>query len=149
MKKHFENVLQFDKERQSAILQSIGDAVIATNMDGNIILMNPIAEHLTGWKVEEAENKPITEVFHIINKHTREESDSPIELVLKSGKSLKLDVDTILISHLDKKEYYINDSCAPILDTKGHIMGVVLVFRDITKEKEEEAHKEKITDDLL
>lgn len=149
MKKHFETVLQFDKERQSVILQSIGDAVIATDIDGNIILMNPIAEHLTGWPVEEAENTPITEVFHIINKHTREESESPIELVLKTGKSLKLDVDTLLISRLDKKEYYISDSCAPILDKKGHIMGVVLVFRDVTKEKEEEADKEKITSDLV
>ena len=55
-------MLQFDKERQSVILQSIGDAVIATDIDGNIILMNPIAEDLTGWTAEEAENKPISGV---------------------------------------------------------------------------------------
>lgn len=149
MKKHFDTVLQFDKERQSVILQSIGDGVIATDMDGNIMLMNAIAEELTGWSAEEAENRPMTEVFHIINKHTREESDNPIELVLKSGEAQKLDVDTVLISREGEKEYYINDSCAPILDKKGNIMGVVLVFRDVTKRKQEEALKEKITADLV
>ena len=149
MKKHFDSALQFDKERQSVILQSIGDAVIATDMDGNIILMNPIAENLTGWKSEEAENQPVNEVFHIINKLTRKESDNPVESVLKTGKALKLDPDTVLISRNEKMEYSINDSCAPILDIKGNIMGVVLVFRDVTKQKKEEAFKEKITADLV
>ncbi len=149
MKKHFDTALQFDKERQSVILQSIGDAVIATDMDGNIILMNPIAENLTGWKSEEAEFKPIKEVLHIIDKLTREERDNPVELVLKTGKELKLDPHTVLISRNGKKEYSISDSCAPILDIKGNMMGVVLVFRDVTKYKEEEALKEKITADLV
>lgn len=149
MEKKFNTALQIEKERQSVILQSIGDAVIATDMDGNIILMNPIAENLTGWKSEEAESKPITEVFHIINKLTREETDDPVETVLKTGKTIKLDPDTVLISRNKKKEYPINDSCAPILDRKGNIMGVVLVFRDVTKQKKEEALKEKITADLV
>ena len=149
MKKYVHTALQFDKERQSVILQSIGDAVIATDMDAKIILMNAIAENLTGWKSEDAESKPITEVFHIINKLTREESDNPIESVLKTGKALVLEPDTVLISRDEKKEYSINDSCAPILDIKGNMMGVVLVFRDVTKQKEAEALKEKITADLV
>jgi PAS domain S-box-containing protein len=149
MGKKFNTALQIEKERQSVILQSIGDAVIATDMDGNIILMNPIAENLTGWKSEEAESKPITEVFHIINKRTREETDDPVETVLKTGKAIKLAPDTVLISRNKKKEYPINESCAPILDRKGNIMGVVLVFRDVTKQKKEEALKEKITADLV
>lgn len=149
MKKHLDIALQFDKERQSVILQSIGDAVIATDMDGNIILMNPIAENLTGWTSEEAENKPITEIFHIIDKLTREESDNPVESVLKTGKAVKLDPNTVLISRNQKKEYAINDSCAPIRDLKGHIMGVVLVFRDVTKQQQEQALKEKIMADLV
>ncbi|WP_162296712.1 sensor histidine kinase [Confluentibacter citreus] len=149
MKKYFNTALQFDKERQSVILQSIGDGVIATDLEGNVILMNAIAENLTGWKSEEAEGKPIVEVFHIIHKLTREEGDNPVESVLKTGKTLLLAPDTVLISHDKKKEYAINDSCAPILDTKGNIMGVVLVFRDVTKQKEEEALKEKITADLV
>lgn len=149
MKKLFNTALQFDKERQSVILQSIGDAVIATDIDGKIILMNPVAEKLTGWKFEEAENKPISEVFHIVDNITRKEGDNLIEKVLKTGKALTLDPDTILISRNQKKEYAINDSCAPILDIKGNIMGVVLVFRDVTKQKQEEALKEKITADLV
>jgi len=149
MKNNFNTALQFDKERQSVILQSIGDAVIATDMDGNIILMNPIAEKLTGWKSEEAENQPITKVFHIIDHDTREEIDNPVEKVLKTGKALKLDPNAVLISRNEKREYSINDSCAPIRDAKGNIMGVVLVFRDVTPQKKEEALKEKITADLV
>ncbi len=149
MKRHFETALQIDKERQSVILQSIGDAVIATDMDGSIILMNAVAEKLTGWKSGEAESKPIAKVFHIINKLTREEIDSPVESVLKTGKVLKLAPDAVLISRDEKKEYPVSDSCAPILNPKGNIMGAVLVFRDVTKQKQEEALKEKITADLI
>src|SRR5690606_3949075 len=139
MKKYFHTAVQFDKERQSVILQSIGDAVIATDLDGHVILMNAIAENLTGWKAKEAENKHIKDVFHIINKFTREEGHNPVESVLKTGKTFTLDPDTVLISLDKKKEYAINDSCAPIFDIQGAIMGVVLVFRDVTKQKEEEA----------
>jgi PAS domain S-box-containing protein len=149
MKRHFETALQIDKERQSVILQSIGDAVIATDMDGSIILMNAVAEKLTGWKSGEAESRPIAKVFHIINKLTREEIDNPVESVLKTGKVLKLAPDTVLISRDEKEEYSVSDSCAPILNTKGNIMGAVLVFRDVTMQKQEEALKEKITSDLL
>jgi len=149
MKKNFDTALQFDKERQSVILQSIGDGVIATDMDGNIILMNPIAEKLTGWKSEEAENKPITSVFHIVDHDTREEIENPVKKVLKTGKALKLDPNAVLISRNEKKEYSINDSCAPIRDSKGNIIGVVLVFRDVTPQKQEEALKEKVTADLV
>ncbi|RXJ45725.1 sensor histidine kinase [Gelidibacter gilvus] len=149
MPKPISTALQFDKERQSVILQSIGDAVIATDMEGDIILMNPVAEKLTGWKFEDAENKPISEVFHIVDNLTREEGDNLVKTVLRTGKSLNIDPDTVLISRNKKKEYSINDSCAPIFDIKGNIMGVVLVFRDVTKEKQEEALKEKMTADLV
>lgn len=149
MKEHFDTALQFDKERQSVILQSIGDAVIATDMHGNVVLMNPVAEKLTGWKSEEAENKPITEVFHIIDQISREETDNPVETVLKTGKAFKLDPDTVLISRSRKREYAINDSCAPILNSKGNMMGVVLIFRDVSKQKQEVALKEKIIADLV
>lgn len=149
IEKHSDYALQFEKERQSVILQSIGDAVIATDIDGNVILMNPVAEKLTGWKLTAAVHKPLTEVFHIVNKLTREESVNPVKTVLNTGKVLKLELDTVLISHNEKKEYSINDSCAPIIDLKGNIIGVVLVFRDVTKQKQEEALKEKIIADLI
>lgn len=149
MKKLFDTALQFDKERQSVILQSIGDAVIATDIDGNIILMNPIAENLTGWKSEEAEGQRITDVFHSINEHTRKECDNPVETVLKTGKIVKLSPERLLISRNERKEYSIDDSCSPICDIKGNVIGVVLVFRDVTKQRQEEALKEKITADLV
>jgi len=149
MKKHFETVLQFDKERQSVILQSIGDGVIATDIEGNIILMNPVSENLTGWKSEDAEGKPISDVFHIINEQTREYCENPVEKVLKTGKVGKLPPNTALISRNGEKEYSISDSCSPIRGIKGNMMGVVLVFRDVTRQKHEEAHKEKITADLI
>ncbi|MBN3519328.1 PAS domain-containing protein [Algoriphagus lutimaris] len=149
IKRHFETALQIDKERQSVILQSIGDAVIATDMDGSIILMNSVAEKLTGWKSGEADSKPIAEVFHIVNKITREISNNPIKSVLETGKEQKLDPNTVLISRNNYDEYSVSDSCAPIFDTKGNIMGVVLVFRDISKQKQDEALKENITRDLI
>lgn len=149
MKEYIHTALQFEKERQSVILQSIGDGVIATDLDGNVILMNAVAENLTGWKSKEAENKPIKKVFHIINKITREDGHNPVESVLETGKTLKLDPNTVLISLDKNKVYAINDSCAPILDQHGTIMGVVLVFRDVTRQKDEETLKEKITADLV
>ena len=149
LKNHFKRALQFEKERQSVILQSIGDGVIATDVNERIILMNPIAEKLTGWKFEAAENKLISEVFNIFDSFSREKADNLVKKVLKTGQSLKLDPDTILISRNQNKEYAINDSCAPIIDIQGKIMGVVLVFRDVTKEKQEETLKEKITSDLV
>ncbi len=144
-----DTALQFDKERESVILQSIGDAVIATDLDGNVILMNPVAEKLTGWKADEAENRPIPEVFHIINQITREKTDNPVDAVLKTGKAFKLDLDSVLISRNRKREYAINDSCTPILNSKGNMMGAVLVFRDVSKQRQEEALKEKIIADLV
>ncbi|MGM0947046.1 MAG: sensor histidine kinase [Bacteroidota bacterium] len=149
IKRHFETALQIDKERQSVILQSIGDAVIATDFDGSIILMNSVAEKLTGWKFEEADGMPITEVFHIVNGLTRERSKNPILSVLETGKEQKLGPDTILISRNNNDEYPVSDSCAPIFDTRGNIMGVVLVFRDVSKQKQEDALKEKFTKDLI
>jgi signal transduction histidine kinase len=88
-------------------------------------------------------------VFHIINRLTKKEDNNPVKTVLKTGKALKIHPNTVLISRNAKKEYSINDSCAPIYDTKGNIMGVVLVFRDVTKQKQEEAIKAKIMADLL
>lgn len=148
MKKSFDTSEQFENEREAVILQSIGDAVIATDMNGNIILMNRIAENLTGWKSTDAKNQPIMNVLNIINKQTRKAYDNPIISVLKTRKSIKLKPDTILVSRNKKKEYAISDSCAPILDSIGNTMGVVLVFRDITKQKQDEALKEKISADL-
>jgi len=120
-----------------ATLYSIGDAVISTDAQGHILIMNPVAERLTGWKEEEARGKPIQEVFKIINEFSREPVPNPVEKVLEEGLVIGLANHTVLISR-DGKEYPIADSGAPISDEEGNILGVILVFRDQTKEREAE-----------
>lgn len=114
-------------------LSSIGDAVIATNIDGNIRSMNPVAEKLTGWSSREALGLPLCEIFKIIHAYTRQPAIDPVKLVLESGEIVGLDNHTLLISR-NGEEYQIADSGAPIRDDHGTIRGVVLVFRDVTEE---------------
>src|SRR6056297_861488 len=124
--------LQKRTESLRTTLNSIGDAVISTDLDGNIVRMNPIAEDLTGWTKDEALGSPINEVFNIVNAKTREIVDNPVDKVLEYGKIVGLANHTVLISK-DGKEYQIADSGAPIKDQNNNITGVVLVFRDITE----------------
>jgi len=126
-----------DKDQLSQILHSIGDGVIASNIKGKIYLFNPVAEELTGWNKEEAIGKSLEEVFFIINRKTRKPCESPIKKVLEARKRVGLETDTILISK-DRTERIISASSAPIQDNKSKIVGVVLVFRDITKLKRTE-----------
>ena len=130
------------KEQLRTILHSIGDAVIATGKDGKIIRMNPVAESLTGWNFDEAEGKPLNEIFNIVNAQTREVVKNPVDLVLTSGKIVGLANHTVLIAR-DGTEYQIADSGAPIKDAGGQITGVVLVFRDVTQEYEIQSKIEK------
>jgi len=111
--------------------------------------MNSVAENLTGWKSEEGENKPLSEVFHIFDERTNKEIDNPIKEVIKTGKIVKLADHTFLLSKDGKTKHSIADSCSPILDTEKNIIGVVIVFRDVTKQRHDEEHKEKITADLI
>ena len=112
-------------------LDSIGDGVISTDDGGAIVRMNPVAEKLTGWKLEEARDKPLTTVFRIVNSHTKEPAVNPVERVLASGEIVGLANHTMLIGK-DGNQYQIADSAAPILNAGGAISGVVLVFRDVT-----------------
>ncbi|MCK5341176.1 MAG: response regulator, partial [Desulfobulbaceae bacterium] len=130
-KSRMENKL---KEREAwlfTILKSIGDAVIATDINSHVTFMNPVAEATTGWKEKEAQGKPLIEVFNIINEKTRKPCENPVEKVLASGKTVGLANHTALISR-DQTERLIADSGAPIRRDTGEIIGVVLVFRDIT-----------------
>ena len=124
-----------EKHRQqlNITLNSIGDAVIATDTGGAVSNMNPVAEKLTGWVLNDAGGRPLTEVFNIINSETRESVDNPVEKVLENGQIIGLANHTILIAK-DKREFQIADSAAPIIDSNGVITGVVLVFRDVTEE---------------
>jgi PAS domain S-box-containing protein len=119
-------------------LQSIGDAVIATDEKGCVKFMNPVAEHLTGWTQAEATGIPLPEVFDIINQSTRKAVPNPVELVLREGHIVGLANHTILIAK-GGSEYHIDDSAAPIHTPNGGIGGVVLTFRDITEKYRIEA----------
>ncbi len=117
----------------STTLNSIGDAVIATDTKGFITSINPVAEKLTGWNVKAAPGTALTEVFNIVNAETRESIENPVKKVLEDGQIIGLANHTVLISR-EGKEYQIADSAAPIVDNEGTITGVVLVFRDVTEE---------------
>ncbi len=115
-------------------LKSIGDAVIATDTGKLITFMNPVAEALTGWKQEEAIGKPLKDVFKIINEKTGKQADDPVARVLREGVIVGPANHTALIAK-DGTKRPVDDSGAPIRDDKGKIIGVVMVFRDITERK--------------
>lgn len=119
-------------------LASIGDAVIATDTAGQVSFMNSVAEALTGWTSAEARGKPLDIVFNIINEYTRKPAPNPVGRVLREGIVVGLANHTVLISK-GGAEYPIDDSAAPIRDPGGTIVGVVLVFHDITERKKTEA----------
>jgi PAS domain S-box-containing protein len=131
-----EKSLSAEKERLSVTLRSIGDGVIATDVDGTVVLINQVAEMLTGWTQKEALGKPLETVFTIVNEKTRNLCESPVEKVLNKGIVVGLGNNTILISK-DGTEKIIADSGAPIKD-KDTIIGVILVFRDITDKRKME-----------
>jgi PAS domain S-box-containing protein len=133
MKKKSQSTLSESTLR--ATLYSIGDAVIATDKRSKVTLMNPVAEKLTGWKEGEARGKALSTVFRIVNEETRKKVESPVERVLREGIVVGLANHTILISR-NGKEIPIADAGAPVKDESGTVVGVVLVFRDQTAERE-------------
>ncbi len=116
----------------STTLNSIGDALIVTDEDGQVVRMNSIAEKLTGWNFAEAEDQPVKKIFKIVNAKTRKEVKNPVKKVFKQGKIVGLANHTKLISK-DGTEYHIADSAAPIRDEDDNIYGAVMVFRDFTE----------------
>ncbi len=125
------------EEMYLKILESIGDAVIVTKVNGDIFFMNGIAEKLSKWSKNEALGKPIESIFNIINEHTREPVENPSRKVLKEGHVAGLAHHTILIGR-DGTEIPIDDSGAIVKDKDGRILGTVLIFRDITERKKAE-----------
>ena len=124
-------------ERLRITLASIGDAVIATDAEGRITMMNAVAESLTGWKIEEAATLPLERAFNIVNETTRKQVESPVRRVLREGIIVGLANHTVLIAK-DGTERPIDDSAAPIRYKEGQLAGCVLVFRDITERKQAE-----------
>jgi PAS domain S-box-containing protein len=127
-----------ERERDLAVtLDSIGDAVIATDTDGRVVRMNPVAETLTGWPASLARGRPLAEVFAILNEDTREKVESPVERVLREGIVVGLANHTLLVAR-DGSCRAIADSAAAIRDANGSVRGVVLVFRDQSEERKAE-----------
>ncbi|HTE19062.1 MAG TPA: PAS domain-containing protein, partial [Armatimonadota bacterium] len=130
--------LREQREWLSVTLSSIGDAVVATDEAGCILFMNAVAQSLTGWEAEAATGRPLTEVFRIVNEETRVPVENPVAEVLREGHIVGLANHTVLLSR-DGTEWPIDDSAAPIRDASGKLIGVVLIFREITQRKQIEA----------
>jgi PAS domain S-box-containing protein len=128
------DVLHAERERFRTTLTSIGDAVVVTDTQGRITLLNPVAQALTGWGGE-ALGQPLDTVFRIVNEATRETVENPVRQVIRLGRIVGLANHTVLIAKDGSRELSIDDSGAPIRDTRGRIVGVVLVFRDITERR--------------
>lgn len=122
------------RDSLATTLASIGDAVISTDVQGRVVLVNRAAEALLGWPEAEAIGKPLDDVFHIVNEFSREKVESPVSKVLREGTVVALANHTVLIAR-DGTETPIDDSGAPILDRNGNIHGTVLVFRDVTSRR--------------
>jgi diguanylate cyclase (GGDEF)-like protein/PAS domain S-box-containing protein len=133
-RKQAEDILFEEKERAEVTLHSIGDAVITTDIDSKVEYLNPVAEILTGWKMEQAVGQPLINVFRIIEEGTRQPAANPVERCLQEKRIVGLPHHCILVSR-DGREFSIDDTAAPIRNRKEELIGVVLVFHDVTEER--------------
>ena len=124
-----------EKEQAQVTLASIGDAVITTNSAGIVDYFNPVAEELTGWQSAEAKGQQIESVFKVIDENTREEAFDSIEMVLRTGRALSVSSNFVLVRR-DGAEVLINKSAAPIRDRSGQVTGIVMVFHDVSRERQ-------------
>jgi PAS domain S-box-containing protein len=129
-----EKELFSEKERLSVTLHSIGDAVITTDTEGRVIMMNKAAEALTGWVYTDAAGKPLAEVFKLFDETTGNQLDTPVDEVIRTGEIVLMSNHTKLVSRAGT-EYIISDSAAPIHDSDKKLVGVILVFRDETEKR--------------
>jgi diguanylate cyclase (GGDEF)-like protein/PAS domain S-box-containing protein len=130
-RKIMEEALYVEKERAQVTLNSIGDAVICTDIEGNVTFLNLVAEKMTGWSREEAAVRPMSEVFRILDISSRETTPNPMELAVLENRIVHLPSNCILVRR-DGFEIPIEDSVAPIHDREGHATGAVIVFRDVS-----------------
>jgi PAS domain S-box-containing protein len=136
-----EEVIAEQRQWFETTLESIGDGVIATDLQGRVAFMNPVAEHLTGWRFDDARGRVCSDVFKIVNEATRLHVTSPVTRVLAEGVVVGLANHTILIA-ADGTERPIDDSGAPIRNHEGRVVGVVLVFRDVTERRRTETERQ-------
>src|SRR5258708_1209506 len=130
-RKAVEDALYIEKERAVVTLNSIGDAVLCTDISGKVTYLNLVAEAMTGWQREEATGKPLAEVFRIIDGATRKTARDPMEMAVEQNRTVGLTVNCVLIRR-DGFESAIEDSAAPFHDRVGRITGAVIVFHDVS-----------------
>ena len=124
-----------EKERAQVTLQSIGDAVITTDTNGLVEYLNPMAEALTGWTMAEAQGLPLCGLVKIVDERSRKPIPDPIEMVLRDGLAVEIGADCLL-QRRDGQDIAVDESAAPIRDRSGRITGVVLVFHDVSRERQ-------------
>jgi PAS domain S-box-containing protein len=137
-RKKTERALAAEREQLLVTLRSIGDGVITTDTHGRIMLMNQVAEELTGWELAESRGRPLHEVFHIIHEKTRKPCENPVDRILHSGLTTSFPTHTVLVCR-NGRERLVADSGAAIRDHSSNILGMVLVFRDETGRIKSEA----------
>src|SRR6202165_2822729 len=130
-RKVVEDELYLEKERALVTLNSIGDAVLSTDISGNITYLNLVAETMTGWSRSEAIGKPLATVFRIIDGASRKPARDPMEMAVEQNRTVGLTVNCVLIRR-DGHESAIEDSAAPIHDRAGRVTGAVIVFHDVS-----------------
>src|SRR5215475_676065 len=134
------------REREAwlrTVMSSIGDAVITTDLEGCVTLINPVAQDMVGWNEAEAAGRPLMEVFRVINEQTRRPGENPVVRVLQGGAS-DVFADHEVLTARDGRETPVDKSAAPIKDEHGNLIGVVLSFRDITERKRVEKEREQL-----
>ncbi|MDE3010811.1 MAG: EAL domain-containing protein [Pseudomonadota bacterium] len=129
-----ERALAQQSELLAVTLGSIADAVITANLGGNIDWMNPAAERMTGWRLGEARGRAVPQVFHVVHEDSREAAPNPVAACLAGRKVVGMASHSVLIAR-DGKEFGIEDSAAPICNAHGEMLGVVLVFHDVTEQR--------------
>ena len=134
-RKRAEEQVREQREWLQVTLASIGDAVIATDTEGQVTFLNAVAEQLTGWTEREALGKPLDTIFAIFNETTRQPAKNPVDQVRREGGVVGLANHTILIAK-DGTERPIDDSAAPIRDAAGRMIGIVLIFRDVAQRRQ-------------
>jgi diguanylate cyclase (GGDEF)-like protein/PAS domain S-box-containing protein len=130
-RKNMEEALFVEKERAQVTLNCIGDAVVCTDISGNLTFLNLVAEKMTGWSRQEAAGRPMAEVFRILDAKSRQTIPNPMEMAVGLNRTMHLPSNCILI-HRDGFEIPIEDSVSPIHDRGGHATGAVIVFRDVS-----------------
>jgi diguanylate cyclase (GGDEF)-like protein/PAS domain S-box-containing protein len=134
-RKLYEEALFREKESAQITLRSIGDGVITTDAECNVEYINPVAEELTGWKVDDASGRPIDEIFRGFHEETCEPLENPLAVSIRRSRSIKSVRPTLLIRR-DGNELYIESTASPIRDGKGEVTGGVLVFHDVSESRE-------------